>query len=316
MKRILVTGALGQIGSELVEQLRAIYGISSVVATDIRDSLVAREKGPFENIDVTDGKEFSAIAKRHNVDTIIHLASILSVKAESIPLEAWKINMTGLLNGLEIVREMKLQFFTPSSIAAFGHSTPKENTPQVTIQRPVTMYGINKTAGELLCEYYFKKYGIDTRGIRFPGIISPHQPGGGTTDYAVEIYHAALEKGAYTSYLKKGTSLDMMYITDALEAIIQLMEIDSRKLSNRNSYNVSSFSAAPENFSEEIRKYIPHFQLDYKIDPIRQHIADSWPNQLDCSVAKKEWGFQAKYNLEKTTEHMLRKVKGTSRRLS
>ncbi|KPH74283.1 NAD-dependent epimerase/dehydratase family protein [Oceanobacillus caeni] len=309
MKRILVTGALGQIGSLLVEQLRTIYGISSVIAADIRNSLMAQEEGPFEKMDVTEGKEFSAIAKRHNVDTIIHLASILSAKAEFIPLEAWRTNMTGLLNGLEIAREMDLQFFTPSSIAAFGHSTPKENTPQLTIQRPITMYGINKTAGELLCDYYFKKYGMDTRGIRFPGIISHNEPGGGTTDYAVEIYHAALERGAYTSYLKKDTTLDMMYIPDALDAIIQLMETDSNKLKNRNAYNISSFAAAPKDFAQAIRKHIPHFQLDYKIDPIRQKIADSWPNQLDCTAAKREWGFQPKFDLEKTTEDMFRKIK-------
>lgn len=310
MKRILVTGALGQIGMELVETLRSMYGISNVVASDIRETTEARELGPFERMDVTNGKAFSSVAKKHNVDAIIHLAAILSAKAEAIPLQAWQINMDGLFHGLEIAKEMNIQFFTPSSIATFGSTTPKENTPQLTIQRPSTMYGINKTAGELLCDYYSQRYGVDTRGLRFPGIIShKSKPGGGTTDYAVDIYFEAVKKGTYTSYLAEGTVLDMMYIPDALNAMVQLMEADPTKLTHRNAYNISSFSAAPEDLATAIQKHIPDFQINYNVDPLRQKIAESWPNHLDTSAAQEEWGFQTTYDLEKTTEDMLQSIR-------
>lgn len=310
MKRILVTGALGQIGSELVMKLREIYGDSNVIATDIRrlDNDVV-ESGPFEILDVTDAKAMYAIAKKRQVDTIIHLAALLSATAEVNPLLAWNLNMGGLVNALEVARELSCQFFTPSSIGAFGPATPKDNTPQDTIQRPTTMYGVNKVSGELLCDYYYYKYGLDTRGLRFPGLISyVAPPGGGTTDYAVEIYYEAVKRGAYTSYIAQGTYMDMMYMPDALNAIITLMEADGSKLKHRNAFNLTAMSVEPEEIAASIRKHIPSFTLRYEVDPVRQAIADSWPNSIDATAAKEEWGFRAEYDLEKMTEDMLKKL--------
>lgn len=316
MERILITGACGQIGSELTTELRKIYGHDNVIATDIRKASF-EEEGPFEQLDVTDGEKMLELAKKYNVDTIIHLAALLSATAEEKPLFAWNLNMGGLVNALEVSRELKCKFFTPSSIGAFGPSTPKDHTPQVTIQRPTTMYGVNKVAGELLSDYYFHKFGVDTRGLRFPGLISyKTPPGGGTTDYAVEIFYEAIKKGSYVSYLKEGTYLDMMYMPDAIKAIIDLMEADSRKLIHRNSYNVTAMSFAPEHIAAEIKKHIPHFQMTYNIDEIRQNIADSWPNSLDCSVAKEEWGFQAEYDLSKMTVDMITHLKERFKKIS
>lgn len=313
MKKILITGALGQIGSELTLKMRDIYGASNVIATDIRDngSDVVRT-GPFEILDVTDGDAMFHIAKKYQVDTVIHLAALLSATAEAKPLLAWNLNMGGLVNALEVSRELQCQFFTPSSIGAFGPSTPKDQTPQDTIQRPTTMYGVNKVSGELLCDYYFQKFGVDTRGLRFPGLISyATPPGGGTTDYAVDIYYKAVDEGKYTSYIAKGTYMDMMYMPDALNAIIDLMEADATKLIHRNSFNVTAMSFEPEQIAAEIRKHIPNFVLNYDVDPIRQAIADSWPNSIDCSAAEIEWGFQAKFDLAKMTKDMLLKLKKT-----
>ncbi|MBA4543605.1 MULTISPECIES: L-threonine 3-dehydrogenase [Thermoactinomyces] len=310
MKRILVTGALGQIGSELVLKLRKLYGADNVIATDIRknDTEIVHS-GPFELLDVTDADAMYQIAKKNQVDTIIHLAALLSATAESKPLIAWNLNMGGLVNALEVARELKCQFFTPSSIGAFGPTTPKDHTPQDTIQRPTTMYGVNKVAGELLCDYYYHKFGVDTRGLRFPGLISyMTPPGGGTTDYAVEIYYEALRSGKYTSYIAKGTYMDMMYMPDALNAIVALMEADPAKLKHRNSFNVTAMSFEPEEIAAEIRKHLPHFQLDYDVDPVRQAIADSWPNSIDATAAKEEWGFKAEYDLQKMTEDMLARL--------
>ena len=310
MKKILGTGALGQIGSELVMKLREIYGDSNVIATDIRktDSPVV-QSGPFEILDVTDGKAMHEISKKHQTDTIIHLAALLSATAESRPLLAWNLNMGGLINALEVARELRCQFFTPSSIGAFGPSTPKHQTPQDTIQRPTTMYGVNKVSGELLCDYYYHKFGVDTRSVRFPGLISyVAPPGGGTTDYAVEIYYEALKKKAYTSYIAPGTYMDMMYMPDALNAIITLMEADADKLKHRNAFNVTAMSFEPEEIASEIRKHIPDFKLDYKVDPVRQAIADSWPDSIDATAAKEEWGFRAEYDLEKMTKDMLTRL--------
>lgn len=311
MKKILVTGALGQIGSELVIKLREIYGSDHVIATDIRktDNPVV-SSGPFEILDVMDAENMLAIAKRFQVDTVIHLAALLSATAEAKPLLAWNLNMGGLVNALEVARELNCQFFTPSSIGAFGPTTPKDQTPQDTIQRPTTMYGVNKVSGELLCDYYYYKFGVDTRGLRFPGLISyVAPPGGGTTDYAVEIYYEAIQKASYTCYINKGTYMDMMYMPDALNAIITLMEADPSKLKHRNAFNVTAMSVEPEDFASAIRKHIPDFKMDYQVDPVRQAIADSWPNSIDPTAAIEEWGFKAEYNLEKMTEHMLTELK-------
>ena len=311
MKKIMVTGALGQIGSELIMKLRQIYGVSNVLATDIRDNgSETVTSGPFEVLDVTDAGRMYELAKSFKTDTMIHLAALLSATAEAKPLLAWNLNMGGLVNALETARELKLQFFTPSSIGAFGPSTPKVDTPQDTIQRPTTMYGVNKVAGELLCDYYHAKFGVDTRGVRFPGLISyVAPPGGGTTDYAVDIYYKALEEGRYTSYIDKGTYMDMMYMPDALNAIVALMEADPRRLKHRNAFNITAMSFEPEQIAAEIRKHIPGFVLDYKVDPVRQAIADSWPNSLDSSAAAEEWGFKAEYDLARMTADMLDKLK-------
>ncbi|MDR7313846.1 L-threonine 3-dehydrogenase [Brevibacillus nitrificans] len=313
MKKILVTGALGQIGSELVMKLREVYGNDQVIATDIRkrDEDQVVQSGPFEILDVTDANRMFELAKTHQVDTIMHLAALLSATAEAKPLLAWNLNMGGLVNALEAARELNCQFFTPSSIGAFGPSTPKNGTPQDTIQRPTTMYGVNKVSGELLCDYYYQKFGVDTRGVRFPGLISyVAPPGGGTTDYAVEIYYKAIQEGAYTSYIAKDTYMDMMYMPDALNAIINLMEADGSKLKHRNAFNVTAMSIEPEQVAAAIRKHIPEFKLSYQVDPVRQAIAESWPNSIDASSAKEEWGFTYEYDLEKMTADMLTKLRG------
>lgn len=306
----MITGALGQIGSELIVKLRDIYGAENVLATDIRktDSPVVND-GPFELLDVMDLENMRKLAKDFGADTMMHMAALLSATAEAKPLLAWNLNMGGLVNALETSRELGLQFFTPSSIGAFGPSTPKDNTPQDTLQRPTTMYGVNKVAGELLCDYYFQKFGVDTRGVRFPGLISyVTPPGGGTTDYAVDIYYKALEEGKYTSYIEKGTYMDMMYMPDALQAIVDLMEADASKLEHRNAFNVTAMSFEPEQIAASIRKHIPDFEMNYEVDPIRQTIANSWPDSIDASAAKAEWGFKAQYDLDEMTKDMLEKL--------
>jgi len=238
------------------------------------------------------------------------MAALLSAVAEEKPHEAWAINMGGLVNALELAREHNLQFFTPSSIGAFGPNTPKKNTPQDTIQRPNTMYGVTKVAGELLCDYYYTKFGVDTRGVRFPGLISNVAlPGGGTTDYAVDIYYEALKNKSYTSFIAEGTHMDMMYMPDAVDAIIQLMEADPDKLIHRNAFNVSAMSFAPEDIAAEIKKHIPEFEMKYDVDPARQAIADSWPDSIDVTAAREEWGFNTEYDLAKMTEDMLEKLR-------
>lgn len=310
MKKILVTGALGQIGSELVIKLRERYGINNVVATDIRKAEGIIAEGPCEVVDVTDANQLFEVAKKYQIDTMMHLAALLSAKAEENPKLAWHINMGGLVNALETARELNLQFFTPSSIGAFGPTTPKDKTPQDTLQRPITMYGVNKVAGELLADYYHTRFGVDTRGVRFPGLISyVTLPGGGTTDYAVEMYYEAVKNKAYTSYIAKGTYMDMMYMPDALNAIVQLMEANPANLKHRNAFNITAFSAEPEDFSRSIKKHIPDFVLEYQVDPVRQKIADSWPNSLDSTAAMEEWGFKAEYDLDKMTNDMFEKIK-------
>jgi len=312
MKKILVTGALGQIGTELVMHLRKIYGASNVIASNRRKKDIPEviESGPFELVDVRNAEQVAGVCKKYGVDTIIHLAAILSAVGEQNPSAAWEINMGGLFNVLEVARELKCAVFTPSSIAAFGPSTPKDKTPQDTLQRPTTMYGVTKVAGELLCDYYFLKYGVDTRGVRFPGLISYETlPGGGTTDYAVHIFYDAIKMGKYTSYIREGTYMDMMYMPDALNAIVTLAEADPAKLIHRNAFNITAMSFAPEDIYREIKKHIPEFQMDYDVDPVRQAIADSWPNSLDDSAAREEWGWSPKYDLASMTEDMLKKLR-------
>ncbi|MGZ4160203.1 MAG: L-threonine 3-dehydrogenase [Neobacillus sp.] len=310
MKRILITGALGQIGSELTMKLRETYGSDNVIATDIKmNDSDAATSGPFEIVNVTDVKNMIEVAKKYKVDTVMHLAALLSATAEAKPVFAWNLNMGGLMNALETARELNAQFFTPSSIGAFGPTTPKDHTPQDTIMRPTTMYGVNKVAGELLSDYYFQKFGVDTRGLRFPGLISyVALPGGGTTDYAVEIYYEAVKNGKYTSYIDKGTYMDMMYMPDALNAIVDLMEADPAKLIHRNAFNVTAMSFDPEEIAAEIAKQIPGFEMTYDVDPVRQQIADSWPNSIDATAAKEEWGFKTEYTLAKMTKDMIKKL--------
>ncbi|WFA09651.1 L-threonine 3-dehydrogenase [Tissierella sp. Yu-01] len=313
MRKILVTGALGQIGSELTVKLRDVYGAENIIASNRRikeghEALI--EGGPFEIVDINNQKQIADAVDKYKVNTIINLAAILSAVGEKDPLACWDINMNGLYNVLELGREKRLQIFTPSSIAAFGPSTPPDSTPQDTIQRPTTMYGVTKVAGELLCDYYFKKFGVDTRGVRFPGLISYKTlPGGGTTDYAVHIYYEALREKKYTSFIAKGTKMDMMYMPDALDAIIDLMEADPSKLKHRNAFNITAMSFEPEELGAAIRKYIPEFVLEYDVDPIRQDIADSWPNSLDDTAAREEWGWDPKYDLDAMTKDMLDKLK-------
>ncbi len=311
MKTVLVTGALGQIGSELVAKLRSLYGDNHIVGTDIRsdaDSPVVCG-GPFEILDVTDGERFLEIGKKYHVDAVVHLAAVLSATGEAKPQFAWHLNMTGLVNGLETARQLQCQLFTPSSIAAFGPSTPKDSTPQDTIQRPNTIYGVTKVSGELLCDYYHQRFGVDTRGVRFPGLISyVTPPGGGTTDYAVEIYYHAVKEKKYTSYIAAGTKMDMMYMPDALEAIVQLMEADPARLIHRNAFNITAMSFAPEDVAAAIQARIPEFLLTYDVDPVRQRIAESWPNSIDARCAVDEWGFQPRYDLESMTKDMLEKL--------
>lgn len=307
MKRVLITGALGQIGTELTVKLREIYGEENVLPTDLRIPEWGKMKDtPFEILDVTDSEAVMEMTKKFKPDTIIHLAALLSAVAERTPKRAWDINMGGLMNTLEAAREVGAQYFTPSSIGSFGPSTPKDNTPQETIQRPSTMYGVNKVAGELLLDYYYERFGVDTRSVRFPGLISYEQePGGGTTDYACEIYFEAVKNGTYTSFIDKGTYMDMMYIDDAINCIIDLLQADPEKLSVRNAFNVSAMSIDPEMVAESIKKHIPEFELKYDVDPMRQAIAESWPNSLDCDEAKEQWNFKCEYDLDKMTEKML-----------
>ncbi len=308
MKKILVIGATGQIGSELVPALRKAYGSNNIIAGGHkkRPSESFLEAGPFERLDCLDIKKLDQVVKKYKVGRIYHLAAILSAVAEANPALAWDVNMNGLYNALEIAREYKCSVFTPSSIGAFGLSTPLDSTPQDTIQRPWTMYGITKVAGELLCDYYFKRFGVDTRGVRYPGIISNVTlPGGGTTDYAVHMFYEAIKSGRYTCYIKKGTYLDMMYMPDAINAAIDLMEADPSRLEHRNAFNVTAMSFEPEMLAAEIKRYIPEFTIDYEIDPVRQAIAESWPNKMDDSCAREEWDWYAEYDLAKMTGNMI-----------
>lgn len=311
MKKILITGALGQIGSELVEALVDQYGEDAVVPTDIRiiaDNPVCNHPN-YAILDVLDFENFKSLVDQHQVDTIIHMAALLSAVAEDRPLQAWDINMQGLINALEVARSRKVKFFTPSSIGAFGPNTPKEGTPQDTIQRPTTMYGVTKVAGELLCDYYHTRFGVDTRGVRFPGLISYKTlPGGGTTDYAVQIYYDAIRYGKFICNIPQGMKMDMMYMPDAIQAIIDLIEADPDNLVHRNAFNISAMSFDPEEIAASIRKHIPDFEMEYDVDPVLEQIAASWPDSLDVSAAEAEWGFSYDYDLDAMTQDMLDKL--------
>ena len=307
MKKILVMGAIGQIGSELTIELRKQYGTDNVVASDIRTNPESDiNDGPFEIHDATNAQVTSEIVKKYNIDTIYNLPALLSATAEKYPQKAFELNLIGLYGTLEVARELSCAVFTPSTIGAFGDDTPKNGTPQDTIMRPKTMYGVTKVSGELLCDYYNHKFGVDTRGVRFPGIISNKTlPGGGTTDYAVDIYYEAVRKGNYTCFVNAGTFLDMMYMPDAVKASIDLMNANPEKLIHRNAFNITAMSFDPEMQAEEIRKHVPNFTLDYKIDEVKQAIANSWPNRMDDSVARAEWGWKPDITLEKMTEDMI-----------
>lgn len=311
MKRILVTGAGGQIGSWLVPRLREAYGTSRVVATDVR-SLPPElaDGGPFQVLDATDARAVGQAVMRHDADTLFHLAAILSAVGERDPRLAWHVNMSSLQAVLEVAREQGCAVFTPSSIGVFGPETPKDPTPQDTLTRPRTMYGITKMAGELLCDYYHARFGVDTRGIRFPGLISyGAPPGGGTTDWAVDIFHQAVTCGAYTCFLAEGTRLDMMYMPDAIRAAMEVMEADGTRLTHRNAFNVTAMQLAPEDLAAEIRRYLPGFRIAYEVDPVRQAIADSWPDRIDDTAAREEWGWRPEFDLAAMTKDMLEHVR-------
>lgn len=313
MKNILVIGATGQIGSELTMELRKRYGNEHVVAgyiTGAEPKGELKESGPSALADVTNGEMISSVVKQYNIDAIYNLAALLSVVAESKPRLAWKIGIDGLWNILEAARENKCAVFTPSSIGSFGESTPHNMTPQDTIQRPRTMYGVTKVTTELLSDYYHNKYGVDTRAVRFPGIISNvTPPGGGTTDYAVDIYYYAVRGEKFTCPIKQGTLMDMMYMPDALNAAIMLMEADPTKLIHRNAFNIASMSFAPETIYAAIKKYKPEFEMIYDVDPLKQRIAESWPDKMDDSCARAEWGWKPSYDLDGMTKDMLDKLK-------
>lgn len=313
MKNILIIGATGQIGSELTMELRKRYGNDHVVAGYIHGSEPKgelKESGPSEVVDVTDGEMIAAAVKKYHIDTIYNLAALLSVVAESKPKLAWKIGIDGLWNVLEVARENGCAVFTPSSIGSFGLSTPHVGTPQDTIQRPRTMYGVTKVTTELLSDYYFTKYGVDTRAVRFPGLISNVTlPGGGTTDYAVDIYYAAVRGEKFVCPLKPGTLMDMMYMPDALNGSIKLMEADPSRLIHRNAFNIASMSFAPETIYEAIRREVPGFEMEYQPDTLKQSIADSWPDSMDDSCARQEWDWKPEYDLESMTRDMLAKLR-------
>lgn len=307
MKNILIVGAGGQIGSELVPALRNIYGKNNVVATDIKDDVnPVLQDGPFEILDALDAKKMAEIVKTHKIDTIFNMVALLSAVGEKNPPLAWKINMGSLFNCLEVAREFGCAVTTPSSIGAFGPTTPPDNTPQNTVMRPTTIYGVSKVSAELLSDYYHQRYGVDTRGVRYPGIISNVTlPGGGTTDYAVEIYYDAIKNKKFTCNIAQGTYMDMMYMPDAIKAIIDLMEADPKKLVHRNCFNVTAMSFDPEMIANEIKKHIPDFVLEYDVDPVRQKIAESWPNKMDDQAARDEWGWKPEFDLSKMTTDML-----------
>ena len=312
MKNVLIIGSTGQIGSELTMKLRKEYPQGTIVAGYIpgaepRGELA--ETGPSAVVDITDAAQIADAVHRYHIDTIYNLAALLSAVAETKPLLAWKIGVGGLMNVLEVAREQKCAVFTPSSIGSFGPNAPKDGTPQDTVQQPRTMYGITKVSGELLSNYYYTKFGVDTRSVRFPGLISyVTPPGGGTTDYAVDIYYSAVRGEEFTCPIAKGTFMDMMYMPDALRAAIEIMEADPSKLVHRNSCNIASMSFDPEIIYSSIKRQMPDFKMHYEVDSLRQAIADSWPNKLDDTCARMEWGWKPEYDLDAMTADMLQKL--------
>ena len=309
MKNVLVIGSTGQIGSELTMKIRGLHPEGNVVAGYIPGAEpkgVLLESGPAELADVRNAAQLAAIVDKYHIDTIYNLAALLSAVAERKPLLAWDIQMNGLLNILEVAREKGCAVFTPSSIGSFGPETPHVDTPQDTIQRPRSMYGVTKVATELLSDYYFHKYGVDTRAVRFPGLISNVTlPGGGTTDYAVEIYYAAVKGEEFVCPIAAGTYMDMMYMPDALKAAVDLMEADPSKLIHRNAFNIAAMSFDPEILRAKIQEYYPDFKMRYEVDPVRQAIADSWPDKMDDSCARAEWGWAPTYGLDEMTRDMI-----------
>lgn len=312
MKNILIIGATGQIGSELTMLLRKNYS-GNVVAGYIPGAEPKgelKESGPSAIVDITNPQQIADAVSQYQVDTIYNLAALLSAVAENKPQLAWKIGLGGLFNTLEVAREKHCAVFTPSSIGSFGPGTPKDKTPQDTVQRPKTMYGVTKVSGELLSDYYFTRFGVDTRSVRFPGLISyVTPPGGGTTDYAVDIYYSAAKGEKFVCPIAEGTYMDMMYMPDALRAAVEIMEADPSKLVHRNSFNIASMSFEPNTIYQNIRKYLPGFEMQYQVDPLRQAIAESWPNSLDDTCAREEWGWKPEYDLDAMTQDMLAKLK-------
>ena len=312
MKNILIIGATGQIGSELTMLLRKNYS-GNVVAGYIPGAEPKgelKESGPSAIVDITNPQQIADAVSKYQVDTIYNLAALLSAVAENKPQLAWKIGLGGLFNTLEVAREKQCAVFTPSSIGSFGPGTPKDKTPQDTVQRPKTMYGVTKVSGELLSDYYFTRFGVDTRSVRFPGLISyVTPPGGGTTDYAVDIYYSAAKGEKFVCPIAEGTYMDMMYMPDALRAAVEIMEADPSKLVHRNSFNIASMSFEPNTIYQNIRKYLPEFEMQYQVDPLRQAIAESWPNSLDDTWAREEWGWKPEYDLDAMTQDMLAKLK-------
>lgn len=309
-EKVLIIGAAGQIGTELTEYLRAKYTGAAVIATDVHPNEGLAKDGPFFLLDVMDKDAIYKLVERERVTQIYHLAALLSATGEKNPEFAWKLNMEGLLNVLNAARDLKVgKVFWPSSIAVFGPGTPANNTPQDTVMDPNTVYGISKLAGERWCEYYHNRYGVDVRSIRYPGLIGyKSAPGGGTTDYAVDIFHQALQKGTFTCFLKKDTALPMMYMPDAIRATIALMDAPLEAVKIRSSYNLAGISFTPAEIAQAIQKYLPDFQIDYAPD-FRQAIADSWPNSIDDSRAVADWGWKMDYDLESMSADMLHHIK-------
>lgn len=313
MKNVLIIGATGQIGSELTMKLREAYPGGNVVAGYIKGAEPKGElleSGPSALVDITDASQIADAVERYNVDTIYNLAALLSAVAEARPQLAWKIGVGGLYNTLEVAREKGCAVFTPSSIGSFGPSTPHTKTPQDTVQRPETIYGVTKVTGELLADYYARRFGVDTRSVRFPGLISyTTPPGGGTTDYAVDIYYSAVKGEPFKCPLKPGTFMDMMYMPDALRAAIEIMEADPTRLKHRNSFNIASMSFDPEIIYAKIREYMPEFTMTYELDPLRQAIADSWPDSLDDTCAREEWDWKPEFDLDTMTRDMIKNLR-------